>query len=58
MSRIFIVGHGEGRSEIEAAFEASLVSEAELADRPGAWLVAEDGLEDWLGPINASSFSH
>ena len=49
-TRIVVVGADEGRDALEAALNACLLTEAELAD--ASWPSYGDGLEPWLGPID------
>lgn len=40
-----------GADDLRAAFEACLLTDAEMAERGPYWEVAHDGLEPWLGAI-------
>lgn len=53
-SRIVVIGLDDDpaeRAAISAAFERSLVTEAELAAKGWRWAEGWDGFEPWLGPI-------
>lgn len=51
VTSLFVVGSSEGRKEINAAFEASLLTDDELDQRGQLWEEFTDGFEQWLGPI-------
>jgi G3E family GTPase len=53
LTRIVIVGVGEGRDGVAEAFGSCLLTDAELAERGRFWEVDSDGLEPWLGPIRS-----
>ncbi|WP_300681686.1 GTP-binding protein [Nocardioides sp.] len=56
LTRITVLGldaDAAARPAIRAAFEASLVTEAELAARGRVWVETWDGFEPWLGPIQS-----
>lgn len=50
-TRIVVTGLDDGPQEIRAAFEACLLTDAELAVRGTIWEMSEDGFEPWLGDI-------
>lgn len=41
--------------DVRAAFDACLLTDAEIADRGWSWDVAEDGLEPWLGSVRRAA---
>ncbi|MEZ5087254.1 MAG: GTP-binding protein [Tessaracoccus sp.] len=51
VTRIVIVGLDGGRDALAAAFQACLLTDAEMAESGPYWEAFEDGLEPWLGPI-------
>jgi G3E family GTPase len=51
MSRIVAIGVGAAPLDLGLVFESALLGDGEGADRRGAWSLATDGLEPWLGPI-------
>lgn len=56
--RIFVVGSGDGRAEINDAFQQCLLTDAELEQRGYLWEELEDGFEPWLGPIRQLMEAH
>ncbi|MFT3877385.1 MAG: GTP-binding protein [Propioniciclava sp.] len=55
LTRIVVVGIDGGRDALAAAFQACLLTDAELAERGKYWEVFEDGYEPWLGPIRRAA---
>lgn len=55
LTRIVVVGLDDGRDALAAAFQACLLTDAELAERGPYWEVFEDGFESWLGPIRRAA---
>lgn len=58
MTRIVVTGltpQGDVPEQLRAAFEACLLTDAELAERGPYWEVAHDGLEPWLGSIRRAA---
>ena len=51
LTRIVVVGVGEGREELAEAFTACLLTDTEMAERDPYWEVGDDGFEPWLGPV-------
>jgi G3E family GTPase len=55
LTRIVVVGVDDGRDDLAKAFDACLLTDAELAERGRYWEVDGDGLEPWLGPVRSLS---
>lgn len=58
ITRIVVTGLAPEGGEVERlreAFEACLLTDAELAERGPYWEVASDGLEPWLGSIRRAA---
>lgn len=51
VTRIVVIGMDGGRDALASAFEACLLTDAELAEHGPYWEAFEDGFEPWLGPI-------
>lgn len=51
LTRIVVVGTGEGREELAAQFHGCLLTDEEVAERGVLWEVGTDGMEPWLGPV-------
>ncbi|MFY0407519.1 CobW family GTP-binding protein [Solicola sp. PLA-1-18] len=51
-TRIAVCGVDDDVAELEAAFEATLMTDAELAAGLGRWQGRPDGLEPWLGAVD------
>ncbi len=58
LTRIVVTGLPESQvdpEQLREAFEACLLTDAELAERGPYWEVASDGLEPWLGSIRRAA---
>ena len=55
LTRITVVGVDDGREELERAFAACVLTDAEMHERGPYWEVTEDGFEAWLGPIRRAA---
>lgn len=55
LTRIVVIGLDDGRDELAAAFEACLLTDAEMAEIGPYWEAYEDGYEPWLGPIRRAA---
>ncbi|MEA4944774.1 MAG: GTP-binding protein [Propionicimonas sp.] len=55
LTRIVVTGLDDGRDALAAAFQACLLTDAELAERGWFWEAFEDGFEPWLGPIRRAA---
>lgn len=55
LTRVVVVGTDDGRDALAAAFQACLLTDAEMAERGPYWEVFEDGYEPWLGPIRRAA---
>ncbi|MDF1489166.1 CobW family GTP-binding protein [Tessaracoccus caeni] len=57
LTRITVVGLDGGRDALAAAFEACLLTDAEMEEHGPYWEAFEDGFEPWLGPIHRGSMT-